>query len=516
MISPWIAIGAFLAYCLLLFLVAHATEARVKSGRSPASHPAVYALTLAVYCTSWTYYGSVGKAATSGLLFLAIYLGPTATVAAWWLILRKLVRIKEAQHVASIADLIAARYDRSLAVGAAVTIATVVGITPYIALQLKSLETTFGIITGTPRLDTMYFGIGMVALLALFTAYFGARRLDPTERHTGMMTALAVESVVKLAALLAAGAYVTWGLFDGFGDILGRAVSQGLLGGPLPGEGDASPFVAWTTYMTLSGAAILFLPRQFHVSVVENSDERHILTAMWLFPLYMLLFNVFILPIAAGGLLSGLPASQGDTFVLALPMAAGNRWMALAVFLGGFSAGTAMAIVSTMTVSTMVTNHLVAPLAELFPSLAFLRRNMLRCRWIAIAALLLLGYAFQRMVGESLMLVNMGILSFAAVFQFAPAVIGGLYWVRANRVGALAGISGGFAVWCYTLLLPAFIRGGYLPASMLDPGPFGLAWLNPERLFGIATFDPLSHGVYWSLAVNLALYIGGSVLFEQG
>jgi PAS domain S-box-containing protein len=513
-LAPWAVVAAFITYCLLLFLVALHTERVARAGRSLAGHPAVYALTLAIYCTSWTYYGSVGKAATSGLLYLAIYLGPTATVTLWWFLLRKLVRIKETQHIASIADLLSARYDRSTAVGAVATVTAVVGITPYLALQLKSLESTYRVITGGGS-EGPAFGIGMIALLALFTVYFGARRLDPTERHQGMVVALAVESIVKLVALLAAGIFVTWFMFDGFGDVIGKAVRQGLLADPLPGDGDTSPFILWTTYMTLSGSAILFLPRQFHVSVVENSDERHILTAMWLFPLYMLLINLFVLPIAAGGLLLGLPATSGDTFVLTLPLSAGNRDIAMLVFLGGFSAATAMAIVSTMTVSTMITNHLVAPLADLFLPLAFIRRNLLRCRRAAIVLVLLLGYGFERMVGGSLMLVNMGILSFAAVFQFAPAVIGGLFWTRGNRTGALAGMTGGFAVWCYTLLLPAFVRGGYLPASILDPGPFGLALLAPERLFGFSALDPLSHGVYWALAVNLGLYVAVSVLTAQ-
>jgi Na+/proline symporter/signal transduction histidine kinase/CheY-like chemotaxis protein len=517
-IPPWAVAAAILAYCTLLFLVAMKTESLARGGRNIADHPVVYSLTLAVYCTSWTYYGSVGKAATSGLLFLTVYLGPTATILVWWTVLRKLVRIKEAHHITSIADLVSARYDRSPAVAAVSTVVAVAGITPYLALQMKSLETTFRVVSGSPAGggEGWWLGIAVVAMLSLFTVWFGARRLDPTERHDGMMMALATECVVKLFAFLAAGVFVTWYLHDGFGDVISRAQGAGFLSSPLPDtEGGASPFILWTTYMTLSGSAILFLPRQFHVSVVENHDERHILTAMWLFPLYMVLINLFVLPIAAAGLASGLPPSSGDTYVLTLPLAAGNRWLALLVFLGGFSAATGMAIVATMTVSTMVTNHAVVPLAEFIPSLAFLRRHLLTLRRAAIVAVLLCGFVFERMVGGSLMLVNMGILSFAAVIQFAPAVLGALFWPRANRTGALAGLSAGFALWCYTLLLPAFVRGGYFSPEILSAGPFGIDALNPEHLFGLSVLDPLSHGVFWTLAANIGLYAAGSILFEQ-
>ncbi|MDQ7781471.1 MAG: ATP-binding protein, partial [Desulfomonilaceae bacterium] len=506
-------------YMGFLFLTALWVERKAARGRNYVNNPLVYSLSLGVYCTGWTYYGSVGKAATSGLLFVPIYLGPTLAIILWWIVLRKLVRIKTSHHITSIADFISARYNKSQTVAALATVIALVGTMPYIALQFKAVLSTFSIITspatGTDTWIAGHLGPIVVALMVGFTIILGSRRLDPTERHPGLIMAVAVECVVKLFAFLAAGVFVTYFLFDGFGDVFTRireTPPPALSGMWQSGESRA---VQWITYMILAMSAIMFLPRQFHVLVVENFHEKHIKTAMWLFPLYMLLINIFVLPIAMGGLLKGYSAQQADTFVLALPLHAGQTWLSVLVFLGGASAATGMIMISSITIATMVTNHLLLPVVGWVKSLAFLRRQLLKCRWVAVGGVILIGYWFERQVGESYMLVNIGIISFAAALQFAPVILGGIFWRRGNKAGALMGLGSGFLVWFYTLLLPAFVRSGWLPDTLLNHGPFGIWLLRPENLFGVTALAPLTHTVFWSLLFNIGLYVLGSLYFPQ-
>jgi Na+/proline symporter/signal transduction histidine kinase len=515
MLNSLTVITVLCLYMGFLFLTALWVERKSAAGKSLVNNALVYSLSLAVYCTGWTYYGSVGLAATSGLLFLPIYLGPTVAIVLWWTVLRKLVRLKTRHHITSIADFISARYNKSQAVGALATLIALVGTMPYIALQFKAVFSTFSIITGPvegdPSWIKFHLGPVLVTLIVIFTISLGVRRLDPTERHPGMVMAVAVECLVKLIAFLAVGVFVTYFMFDGFGDIFSRISENS------PAISMTNPVspITWTTYMILAMSAIMFLPRQFHVSVVENFDEKHIRTAMWGFPLYMLLINVFVFPLAAAGLLKGYPAAEADTFVLGLPLHAGQKWLSLMVFLGGGSAATGMIMISSLTVSTMITNHLMLPIVELVPRLGFLRRQLLKCRWVAVGGVIVIGYWFERQVGESYMLVNIGLISFAAALQFAPALLGGIFWRRGNQAGALMGMSAGFVVWFYTLLLPALMRSGWISDAILSEGPWGISLLRPEQLFGVATLDSLNHAVCWSLTFNLGLYVLGSLFFKQ-
>lgn len=519
MLDPLATITVFFVYMGFLFLAALWAQRRSAQGFNPVNSPVVYSLSLAVYCTAWTYYGSVGKAATSGLLFLPIYLGPTIAIALWWTVLRKLVRIKTTHHITSIADFISARYNKSQSLGAIATLIALVGTMPYIALQFKAVISTFAIITSPLGASTSWIGrhVGpvVVAMMVIFTIILGIRRLDPTERHPGLIMAVAVECLVKLVAFLAAGIFVTYFMFDGFGDIFRQVSSSSLPELSRPWTADHASPVMWTTYLVLAMSAIMFLPRQFHVAVVENSDEKHILTAMWLFPLYMLLINVFVLPIAMAGLLKGYPATEADTFVLGLPLHAGQKWLSLLVFLGGVSAATGMIMISSITVSTMITNHLLMPVVGWIPALSFLRRQLLKCRWVAVAGVITIGYWFERQVGESYMLVNIGMISFAAALQFAPSILGGIFWRRGCEEGALMGLGAGFFIWIYTLLLPAFIRSGWMSDSLLQQGPFGISLLHPEKLFGVTGLDPLTHTVFWSMLFNVGLYVLVSLFVEQ-
>lgn len=511
---------AVIGYIGLLFYVAYRAEKKDTLADKLSRSPVVYALSLAVYCTSWTFYGSVGKAAGSGLSFLAVYLGPTLTVTLWWILLKRMVRIKNRYRITSIADFISARYEKSQLIAGVVTIIALVGNMPYIALQLKAIKSSFTIITaandGGGSIITEHFGPFIVIVMTFFTILFGARKLDPTERHRGMITAIALESVVKLIAFLVCGVYVSYFLAGGLSEIFSpRFVNHPAAAAVLKiGEG-ANGYVNWATLLLLSMSAIMFLPRQFHVAVVENSSSRNILTAMWLFPLYMVAINIFVVPIALYGINSGIPVEQADTYVLKIPVTEGHLWMALLVFIGGFSAATGMIMIAAMTMSTMVVNHLLLPLFDLVRLLAPMRRYLLRWHWVGIIAILSAGYWTETQIGESYALVNMGLISFAAVLQFAPVGIGALFWPQGSKAGALAGLLAGFTLWFYTLMLPTFIRSGWLQTTLLDYGPWGIAIFRPEHLFGLNTLPALPHAVFWSLFFNIGFFLAVSSLFGQ-
>lgn len=516
MFDSTVIISVIVIYIAVLFGIAMWGEKRV-AGRGSGI---VYALSLAVYCTAWTYYGSVGKAASSGMLFITIFIGPTLFIILWWSVLRKLVRIKHQFRINSIADFIAARYNNSHLLAALVTCIAIIGNAPYIALQFKAIISTFRLISRSSNNALSLWvsgniGLVIVVLMILFTIAFGVRRLDPTERHQGMVMAVAAESLVKLLTFLGAGIFITYFMFDGFDDLTGR-IHQIVEGRQLSfAAGRPFSVATWVTYLILGMTAIFCLPRQFHISVVENSDERHILTAIWLFPLYMLLINIFVIPIAIAGFLRGLPLTSADTYVIALPLLSGPPILPLLVFIGGFSAATSMIMISSMTLSTMVTNHLCLPCIDFFPALGGLRRQILKMRWLVVALVIGMGYWFERKLGGSYTLVNMGMISFAAAMQFAPAIIGGIYWPKGNRIGAILGLGSGFAVWFYTLLIPSFARSGWLSMSLLDRGPWSVGLLRPEALFGLVGLDSLTHGVFWTMSCNIGLYVIGSLLYRE-
>jgi len=510
--NPLLIVLAIAFYFVLLFFVARFIEKESPKALRLSRSPLIYSLSLAVYCTSWTFYGSVGKAATSGLSFLAVYLGPTIMLCLWWLLLRRMVIIKDNYRITSIADFISARYRKSQALAILVTLIALIGSMPYIALQLDAVKSTFLLIInsdiGEKTWIIDHFGPLVVLLMTFFTVLFGARKLDPTERHRGMMTAIAFESIIKLIAFSACGIFATYHLFHGRPE----GFLQSLFTNPATekvfrlGE-EGSGYMTWTTLIILSMSAILFLPRQFHVAVVENASTRNILPAMWQFPLYMLLINIFVVPIALYGITSGIPIAMADTYVLNIPISHGNPWLALFVFIGGFSAATSMIIIASMTLSTMFVNHLLLPLFTVIRPLSAMRRYLLGWRWISILLILSIAYWFQIKLGTSYALVNMGLISFAAVLQFAPVAIGAILWPAGSKAGAISGLAAGFLVWFYTLLLPAFIKSGLLSTALLDNGPWGIAFLRPEHLFGLTALPPLSHTVFWSLFFNIGAFV---------
>jgi Na+/proline symporter/nitrogen-specific signal transduction histidine kinase len=519
------------AYLGILFAIAYYGDKRADAGRSIIATPYIYALSMAVYATSWTFYGSVGRAAASGVGFLPIYLGPTLVAALWWLVLRKMIRISKANRITSIADFIAARYGKSALLGGLVTVIAMVGIIPYIALQLKAVNNTFVILLQYPEVVMLSHGapvelfkdtaLYVALLLAAFAFLFGTRHLDATERHEGMVAAIAFESLVKLLAFIAVGVFVTFFLYDGFGDLFGQAMQQGRLQQLLTLGGPTGNYGSWASLIFLSMLSILFLPRQFQVSVVENVNENHLLKAIWLFPLYLIAINIFVLPIAFAGLMQFAPGQvDADFFVLTLPMAHQQEALALFVFIGGLSAATGMVIVETIALSTMICNDLVMPVLLRWKALALSQRAdlsglLLGIRRGAIVLMMMLGYAYYRIVGEAYALVSIGLVSFAAVAQFAPAMLGGMYWKQGTMAGALTGLSLGFATWGYTLLLPSFAKSGWLPISFVSQGPFGIQLLKPEALFGLTGLDNISHTMFWSMLLNVGGYVGVSLFGRQ-
>jgi Na+/proline symporter/nitrogen-specific signal transduction histidine kinase len=525
-LPAWTVVLASLAYLGILFAIAYWADRRADRGRSVIASATVYSLSLAVYCTTWTFYGSVGRAAATGIGFLPIYLGPTLMLALGWQVLRKLVRVAKANRITSIADFVASRYGKSQVLGGLVTVIAVVGIVPYIALQLKAVSHTYTLLVAAgppmlqaqtvaaPPLHDSAFYVAIV--LAAFSILFGTRHLDATERHEGMVAAIAFESVVKLLAFLGAGVFVSYVLYDGLGDIFSRAAAVPDLANILVARDTASSYGSWASLTFLSMLSVLLLPRQFQIAVVENVNETHVRRAVWLFPLYLLLINIFVLPIALAGLMQFPAGSDADTFVLTLPLMHGQHGLALLVFVGGLSAATGMVIVETIALSTMICNDLVMPILLRWRRLGLERKPdlsglLLNIRRGAIGGILLLGYVYFRVAGEAYALVAIGLISFAAVAQFAPAVFGGLYWRGGTRQGALAGLSAGFAVWMYTLLLPSFAKSGWLPPDFAA-GAFGIDLLRPQQLFGLAGLDEISHSLFWSLLANVGCYVGVSLL----
>jgi len=524
MLSATLVIGVSFAYLLVLFAVAHWADGRAAQGRSVISSAWVYALSMAVYCTAWTYFGSVGRAANSGVWFLPIYLGPMLAMVLAWMVVRKMIRIAKTYRITSIADFIASRYGKSPLLAGLVTLITVVGIVPYIALQLKGIASAYAVMTsplGAPAVQaaqwwndsTLYVALA----LAGFTIVFGARHLDSTERHEGMVAAIAFESVVKLVAFMAVGVFVTFVLFNGPGDLFAQAHAVESLRQLLQfGQGQSFAYAQWFSLIVLAMLSVIFLPRQFQVMVVENVDERHLKRAVWVFPLYLLLINLFVLPIALGGLMYfGQGQMNPETFVLSLPLAEGYTALALLAFVGGLSAATGMVIVEAIAVSTMVCNDLVMP--WLLRTQRFARASgnlnglLLGIRRLAILGIMLLGYVYFHLAGEAYALVSIGLISFAAVAQFAPAMLGGMYWKGGTQRGALAGLSVGFAFWAYTLMLPSLAKSGWFPIGFLEQGPWGLEWLKPEAFLGLSGLDNLTHSMVWSLMLNIAAYVGVSL-----
>jgi Na+/proline symporter/signal transduction histidine kinase/ActR/RegA family two-component response regulator len=499
LIAGWVLLLVSLLYVGLLFAVAWLGDRRPLYPRQPRLRPYVYALALATYCSSWTFYGAVGTAARAGLAYLPIYLGPALLFVAGFGLMRRLVRVAMRRNITSIADFIGARFGKSHGLAALVAVIAVVAIVPYLALQLKAVAMSYGVLRGVAATGAGHdTALWCALLLALFAILFGTRSIDASEHHHGLMLAIALESLIKLLAFAALALYAY-----GHGPSLSAVLK-------LPVE-HAGQVVqpAFVAQALLAFCAVFCLPRQFQIGVVECEDADDLNCARWLIPLYMLIVSAAVLPmVAAGTLLPAVRDGAGDAWVLNLPLAYGNGGMALLAYVGGFSAGTGMVIVAAVALSIMVSNDLAMPLLLRIRRLRLEQRSdlsqlLLRVRRCAIVALALMAYAYYRVAADVENLAATGLLSLAAVAQFAPAIVAALYWRGASRRGVMAGLLAGFAVWIYTLLLPAMEHA----APWLRDGPLGIAWLRPQALFGTHGWDPVLHSAFWSLLVNVACLV---------
>ena len=505
-------------YMLILFYIAYWAEKRGHSRWT--NNPYIYSLSLAVYCTAWTYYGSIGVAANSGLSYLPIYLGPIIIIPTWMIILKKIIRISRVNKISSIADFISLRYGNDRFLGALVTIVCIFGIVPYIALQLKSISDTFHIVTKTESSSNIFYDTTTYACiaLALFASYYGTRYVDASEKRRGIVTAVALESILKLVFFLIIGIYVTYFVFDGFDDIYTKASvlenfdKKNSIGG-LTGA------INWFFLCILSMFAIFLLPRQFHTAIVENNKETHLKTAMWLFPLYLLLFNIFVFPIAWGGnILFEGKGLNSDTYSLLIPQFFNNNTLTVLVFLGGFSAAISMIIVSSIALATMLSNNLLIP----YGFVGRLRNKsqeknnnrIVRSRKIGIFLLIILSYAIYKIFILDYSLVSIGLVSFVVIAQLAPAFFGAIFWRRGSNKGAITGIIIGFLICCYTLLAPYALGITNSTSLFFKEGPWGIELLKPFQLFGLDYLDPIPHALFWSLFFNTIGFAAVSVSFK--
>ena len=507
MLHDWGVIAVAFGYIGFLFLVASHGDRRAPAGRASGL---IYPLSLAIYCTSWTFFGSVGFATRTSTDFLAIYVGPILMIGLGAGVLRRVIQLAKAHNITSIADFIGARYGKSQAVAATVAGIAIIGSVPYIALQLKAVASSLETILTEDQAFSHIPLVGDVALMvtlamAAFAVLFGTRQTDATEHQHGLMLAVATESIIKLVAFLAAGIFVTFWMFSPY-ELIERAMKTPEAVRAI----NYSPSIGnFLTMTLLSLCAIMLLPRQFHVSVVENSSDAEVGRARWLFPLYLVAINLFVIPIAIAGLVTfPFGAADPDMYVLALPMEGGADLLSVVIFVGGLSAATAMVIVECVALSIMVSNDLVVPLV--------LQRRpegrtgdfsdfLLRSRRLAIFAIMVMAYFYYRALGST-QLAAIGLLSFAAIAQLAPSFFGGLLWRRATARGAIGGMLVGFAVWLYTLFMPSFMDSSTSGIMLLQHGPFGIEALRPQALFG-ADLPPLMHGVIWSLSLNILTYV---------
>ncbi|MGB7545767.1 MAG: DUF835 domain-containing protein [Methanothrix sp.] len=516
MIGPHLALAFMLLYLLLLFAIARFADRQKLLGKSIVANPYVYALSLCVYVSAWTFYGSIGRAASTGLEFLPIYLGPVLAMTLGWIVIKKMIRVSKEHRLTSISDFISFRYGRSYTVGAVVAAFSLIMVTPYVALQLIAISTSLEVLSGE---EIILFGIDVesklvvAALLGAFAVIFGARHLDPMERHEGLIAVVAFESLVKILAFLLVGFYVAYGVFDGYGDITSRIVDLAAGDPAYATLMDVEPTI-WFTLTLVSFFAILFLPRQFHVMVVENSSEKHLRKAMWLFPLYLLLINIFVPAIAWGGLLLDVGGLK-DAFILNIPYTLGAEWLSVLVFIGGVSAATAMILVESVAIGTMLLNDLEMPyILSHIKKEKNLARIILNTRRLNILLVVMLGYLFSLALAYQT-LADIGVVSFLAASQLAPAVLGGLYWRRGSRQGAMAGLVFGFLLWAYTALLPTMAKGYPWLGDIVREGPWGIKALMPTNLLGL-DLDIWTNSAFWTLLINCSLYVLVSLSSKAG
>ncbi|QGZ74230.1 hybrid sensor histidine kinase/response regulator [Aeromonas hydrophila] len=504
----WLLIGLSLSYLGLLFLIAYVADKNKR--RRLKGQPLLYSLSLAVYCTSWTFFGTVGQASESPWSPVPIYLGPMLVFLFGWRLLARLILVAKREHITSIADFIAARYGKSQRLAMVIALIAIMGILPYLVLQLKAIVTGLDLlmansVSAGPTGNTAGLALGVALLLALFSILFGTRHLDATEHHRGMVVAIAFESVVKLLAFMAVGGFALWLILSKPSQARTLVASDFLdaVVAVTPGS-----LLELAIYTLVAMCAVICLPRQFHVTVVENNQGQDLHWARWLFPLYLFVMGLFIWPLALAGKQWVGAGMASDTYVISLPMSLGFDGMALLAFLGGTSAATGMVIVCTIALAIMVSNDLVLPvLLRRFWQQGRderLVRLLLQVRRGAILLILLAAWGLYLWLGDLTSLSRIGYLSFGAVAQFAPALLLGLYWRHGNRKGVYLGLALGVSLWFATLLAESGLLAGSPLATLLAPPDW-------------PAFRDLSLGawcIFLSLLLNLIGYVAGSLLSQ--
>ncbi len=517
--SSYVLAIIIISYLAVLFYIAFLAERNAKS--KWVNNPYVYTLSMAIFCSAWTYYGSVGTAANSGVSFLPIYLGPAIAAPLWILLLRKIIRISKQHKISSIADFISLRYGNNRFLGGLITVICLTATVPYISLQLKAVAETFAILTNEPNagsgsiLDDTTFYIALI--LAIFATFFGTQSTDASEKHKGIVATVAFESILKLSFFLIIGAYVTFYLFDGTEDIYSQISKTANFESLTIISGLEDGF-NWFFLMVLSFTATFLLPRQFQVSVIENSREKHLKKAIWLFPLYLFLFNIFVMYVAWGGKLTFGDSVNADYYTLLLPLHSDHTFLALLVFLGGFSAVISMVVVSTLALSKMISNNLIIPYGFLDK---FIKdkpeknaSNIKTIRRISIFTVIILAYFLYNNFSIELSLLSIGLISFVIIAQLAPPFFIGLFWNRGSSLGSILGIIVGYLISIYTLILPFGIEAFTGSSSFTDLGLFGIEALKPYALFGIDFLSPPAHAFFWSILANTLCYLTISLLFK--
>lgn len=510
-LDTWLISFLSIAYLATLFIVAY--WGQNQSSTKWQSRPWIYSLSLGVSCTSWAFYGTVGQAATTGAWLAPIYIGTILCLVIAWPMLLKALQIIKQQNLTSIADFIAFRYDRSPKIAATVALIALVGTIPYIALQLRAISTSFDLLTGTYQsgISTAFI---VTVVLIVFSILFGTRQIAASKQNQGLVLAIAFSSVIKLFALTAVGIFTTFIIFDGFNDLFSQ--HQNLNQVYQEGVGGSSIYLA-LSQAVLGAITVFILPQQFHMMMIENHHQKELKTARWLYPIYLLLINIFVLPIAIAGQLTFPGGSvDADTYVLTIPLFYQQAWLGVTVFIGGLAAATSMVIVAAIVLSTMISTEILTPivlkfrLAHTHPSQQ-LSKLFFNLRRISIAAILLLAFLFERILDQQNHLASIGLLSFVLLAQFAPAIIGALYWRKATTKAAFIGLLVGSLVWFYSLLLPALLPD----ALWLKTGIFNFSWLKPTALFGLTVLDEISHGVFYSLFANTLCYVGISMFGQR-
>ncbi len=519
--NVWLILSITLLYLTLLFVVAFIAER--KQFLPEKWSPFIYALSIGVYCTAWTFYGSIGRATVFGPDFLSIYVGPILLMPLCWGFYRKIIKISKVQKITSIADFISSRYGKNISVGALVAFVCIIGVIPYISLQIKAIADSFDLLSAASNdaynanIVQSWKPLLVTLVLGFFIILFGTSKMDASEKHAGLVNAIAFESIVKLIAFIIGGLFIVFFVLDKFTTEQIRNAPQ--LQHLFVFNSDGG-YMRWIGMTLLSFTAFIFLPRQFQLGVIENRDDQHLKTAIWVFPTYLIIINLLVIPVAIAGILfyNNQPYNP-DYTLLSLPQSMGANWISLIVFLGGFSAATGMIIVEIIALSTMLSNNIIIPIILSYGKLksSFFKHVLKSIKWIrrfSILFLLSLSYLYFEYISGKYSLVSIGLISFTAVAQFAPSVIFGIYWKRASKAASIISISVGIAIWFFTLIVPTLVSAGLLQDSILNDGLWGIHWLKPAHLFGADIADPITHAFFWSILINLLSFVSVSLFFE--